>query len=157
MRSGRNALTPCQLLAAGLGTGFAPVAPGTVASAAALAVGAALFAVSPWLLLGAAVAASVAGYIAITRVDAAGDPGWIVIDEVAGQWLTLLGLAQLSWAGCAMAFVLFRLLDITKLGPVGWADRQHNPFGIMADDIIAGIIGALLLVAARIALRWWSI
>ncbi len=131
-------MTFSRLIAAGLGTGYAPVAGGTVASAAALVVGAGLLAVSPWLLLFAAVVATVGGYAAIRRVRPDGDPGWVVIDEVAGQWLTLLGLGQVTWIGCILAFLLFRLFDITKLGPVGWADRQHGAFGIMADDVIAG-------------------
>jgi phosphatidylglycerophosphatase A len=57
-----------------------------------------------------------------------------------------------TWIGCILAFVLFRLFDITKLGPVGWADRQHGAFGIMADDVIAGLIAALLLSALRMLL-----
>ncbi|HVY15838.1 MAG TPA: phosphatidylglycerophosphatase A [Rhodopila sp.] len=148
-------MTSARLIAAGLGTGFAPIAPGTVASLAALLTGVALFALSPWLLLVAAVAATVGGYAAIVRLNPDGDHGWIVIDEVAGQWLTLLGLARLSWTGCILAFVLFRLLDVTKLGPIGWADRRHNPFGIMADDVIAGIIAGLLLFALGFLRPYW--
>ncbi len=144
-----------RLIAAGFGTGYAPFAPGTVASAAALAIGVGLFALSPWALLLAAIAASAGGYAAIVRVRPEGDPGWVVVDEVAGQWLALLGLAQLSWTGCALAFLLFRLFDITKPGPVGWADRQHNAFGIMADDVIAGLIAALLLLGLRILRPNW--
>jgi phosphatidylglycerophosphatase A len=143
-------MTLSRLIAAGLGTGYAPVAGGTVASAAAVVVGAGLLAVSPWLLLIAAIAATVGGYAAIRRVQPDGDPGWVVIDEVAGQWLALLGLAYATWVGCILAFVLFRLFDITKLGPVGWADRQHGAFGIMADDVIAGVIAAVLLLGLRV-------
>jgi phosphatidylglycerophosphatase A len=144
-------------IAAGFGTGWAPIAPGTVASAAATLTGAGLLAVSPWLLAAAALAATLGGYTAVVRLNPRDDPGWVVIDEFAGQWITLLGLARLSWPGCILAFVLFRLFDITKLGPVGWADRQHNPFGIMADDVIAGAIAALLLVALRLILPAWLI
>jgi phosphatidylglycerophosphatase A len=141
-----------RLIAAGLGTGYAPIAPGTVASAAATVVGAALFAVSPWVLALAAIAVAIGGYGAVVRARPEGDPGWVVIDEVAGQWLAMLGLAHLSWTGCLLAFLLFRLFDITKPGPVGWADRQHNAFGIMADDIVAGLIAALLLLGLRLLL-----
>ncbi len=144
-------------IAAGFGTGWAPIAPGTVASAAALVVGAVLFAVSPLLLAVAALAATVGGYAAVVHLNPKDDPGWVVIDEFAGQWITLLGLPHLSWLGCLFAFLLFRLLDITKLGPVGWADRQHNAFGIMADDVIAGVIAALLLVALRLIHPAWLI
>jgi phosphatidylglycerophosphatase A len=144
-------------IAAGLGTGYAPVAPGTVASAAAVAAGAALFAVSPWALAAAALAATIGGYAAIVRLNPRDDPGWVVIDEFAGQWLALLALPQLSWIGCLLAFLLFRLFDITKPGPVGWADRQHSPFGIMADDVIAGLIAAALLAALRLIHPVWLV
>jgi phosphatidylglycerophosphatase A len=144
-------------IAAGFGTGWAPVAPGTVASAAAVLAGAALFVLSPWLLAAAAGAVTMGGYVAIVRVNPKDDPGWVVIDEIAGQWLALLGLPHISWLGCVLAFVLFRFFDITKLGPVGWADRQHNAFGIMADDVIAGGIAALLLVVLRLIHAAWVI
>jgi phosphatidylglycerophosphatase A len=137
-----------RLVAAGLGAGYAPVAAGTVASAVAVIVGAGLLAVSPWLVALAAVLASVGGFVAVERADVRGDPGWVVVDEFAGQWIALLGLARPSVPGLVAAFVLFRLLDVTKPGPVGWADRQHGPFGIMADDVIAGAIAALVLTLA---------
>ena len=140
-----------RLVASFFGVGFFPVAPGTAGSAAALLSGACLMLGPPWLLpLGAALAA-VAGWLAIPRAvtDTQADPGWVVIDEVAGQWIALLGLAGISAVGLAAAFVGFRVLDIWKPGPVGWADRQHGAFGIMADDVLAGAITALILYAAR--------
>ena len=140
-----------RLVASFFGTGFFPVAPGTAGSAVALLIGAALMLGPPWLLpLGAALAA-VAGYLAIPRAvtDPNADPGWVVIDEVAGQWIAMLGLAGLSGAGLAAAFAGFRILDIWKPGPVGWADRQPGAFGIMTDDIIAGTTVALALYGAR--------
>jgi len=138
-----------RFVASGGGIGYAPVAPGTVASAAALPVGVALFWLSPWLLLGIALLTIVAGVWAIQAAGIDDDPGWVVIDEYAGQWISLLGLGALSIAGVAAAFVLFRLFDVTKLGPVGWADRRHDAIGVMADDVIAGVLAALLLLAAR--------
>ncbi len=133
------------------GVGFFPVAPGTAGSAVALLAGAGLMLGPPWLLpLGAALAA-VAGYLVIPRAvsDPNADPGWVVIDEVAGQWIAMLGLAGVSVTGLAAAFVGFRILDIWKPGPVGWADRQPGAFGIMTDDILAGGGVALMLYAAR--------
>ena len=138
-----------RFVASGGGIGYAPVAPGTVASAAALPVGMALYWVSPWLLLGVALLTIVAGVWAIQAAGIDDDPGWVVIDEYAGQWIALLGLGALSIAGVAAAFLLFRLFDVTKLGPVGWADRRHDAIGVMADDVIAGVLAALLLLAAR--------
>lgn len=133
------------------GVGFFPVAPGTAGSAMALLVGAALMLGPPWLLpLGAALAV-MAGYLAIPRAvtDPDADPEWVVIDEVAGQWIAMLGLAGVSVAGLAAAFVGFRVLDIWKPGPVGWADRQAGAFGIMTDDIIAGVVVASALYVVR--------
>lgn len=133
------------------GVGLFPFAPGTAGSVVALLTGAGLMLGPPWLLpLGAALAA-VAGYLVIPRAvtDPNADPGWVVIDEVTGQWIAMLGLAGVSAAGLLAAFVGFRVLDIWKPGPVGWADRQPGAFGIMTDDILAGGGVALLLYAAR--------
>ncbi len=140
-----------RLVAGFFGVGFFPVAPGTAGSAVALLVGAMLMLGPPWLLpLGAAIAVA-AGLLAIPRAvtDPQADPGWVVIDEVAGQWIALLGLADVSAIGLLLAFTGFRALDIWKPGPVGWADRQTGAFGIMADDILAGALVALVLYAAR--------
>ena len=139
-----------RFIAAGFGTGYAPFAAGTVASAAAVVVGAGLLLLSPWLLAVAAALATFGGYIAVRRAAIEGDPGWVVIDEFAGQWIALLALARPTIPGLIAAFILFRIFDITKLGPVGWADRRHGAFGIMADDVIAGIIAAILLIVLRL-------
>lgn len=140
-----------RLVAAGFGSGWAPKAPGTSGSLAAAVIGALLLAWSPWALAAAALLAAIGGFLAIGRARVQGDPGWVVIDEFAGQFITLLGLARPSLWGVVLAFALFRLLDITKPGPVGWADRQHGAFGIMADDVVAGVIASLVLLAARLA------
>jgi phosphatidylglycerophosphatase A len=144
-----------RFIAAGFGTGYSPLAAGTVASAAAALTGAALLQISPWALLVAALLATAGGYLAIERAAIKGDPGWVVIDEFAGQWITLLALSTPTLVGVIAAFLLFRLFDITKLGPVGWADRQHGAFGIMADDVIAGIIAAIILVLLRLLRPDW--
>jgi len=143
-------MTFARLIASGCGTGFAPVAAGTAASAAAVLVGGGLLFVSPYLLGAAALLACGGGFWAIRGARVDGDPGWVVIDEFAGQWIALLGLARVTPVGLLAAFALFRLFDITKPGPVGWADRQHGAFGIMADDAIAGAIAAAILYAARL-------
>lgn len=144
------------------GIGFAPKAPGTVASAAAIlpawllhwAGGFALFALATLLAIGAGWWAT-ARYIADLPHDA--DPSEVVVDELAGQWIALWPLSfGMMMAGTAphifpypgwiAGFVFFRLFDVWKPGPVGWADRQHGAFGIMADDIIAGILAALAVM-----------
>jgi phosphatidylglycerophosphatase A len=146
------------LVASGLGSGFSRVAPGTAGSLAAL-LPAVLLVGHPLLLLLAILAACAAGLWAIPRASGGADHGWIVIDEVAGQWITLLGVAplhRLDWPGAAWfacAFLMFRLLDISKPGPIGALDRRHDALGVMGDDIAAGILGAVLLVMARLLLH----
>lgn len=139
-----------RFLAAGLGCGYAPVAAGTVASAVAALIGAGLLAWSPVALAIAALLAAAGGVATILAARVEGDPGWVVIDEFAGQWLALLGLARVTPRGVVLAFLLFRLLDITKPGPVGWADRKHGTFGVMADDIIAGLLAAAILLVLHL-------
>jgi phosphatidylglycerophosphatase A len=141
-----------RLIASGFGCGFVPVAPGTAASAVALLLGAALMQYSPALLPAAALIAALGGVWAIHAARVDGDPGWIVIDEFAGQWLAMCGLAHAALPGLLAAFIIFRLLDVAKPGPVGWADRQGGAPGIMADDLIAGAITAAILWAMRS--RW---
>lgn len=96
-----------------------------------------------------------------TRGKADHDPSEIVIDEVAGQWIALLpvsiGAAHMGaditalWPGWIAAFALFRLFDITKWGPIGWADRKPGPLGVMLDDVIAGVFAALCVLALAYA------
>ncbi len=95
-----------------------------------------------------------------TRGKAEKDPAEIVIDEVVGQWIAFLpvsiGAAHVGgpitalWPGWLTAFVLFRLLDVFKPGPIGWADRQGGTTGVMLDDILAGVFagfGVVVLAA----------
>ncbi len=126
------------------------MAPGTVASLAAVLIGAGLMTVSPWAMPLAAVLATVGGYAAVGRTRIEGDPDWVVIDEFAGQWFAMAALSAPTPVGLILAFGLFRFFDITKLGPVGWADRRHGAFGIMADDVIAGVVAAALLGICRV-------
>lgn len=139
-------------VAAGFGTGLAPVAAGTVASAVATLAGAALLRWSPFALPAAILLATFGGLWAIHAAQIEGDPRWVTIDEFAGQWIALLGLAAATPIGLLVAFLLFRLLDVTKPGPIGWADRQHGAAGIMADDLVAGALVAGILWALRS--RW---
>jgi phosphatidylglycerophosphatase A len=147
-----------RLIASFFGVGFFPVAPGTAGSAVALVTGVALMLGPPWLLPAGAVVAAVAGFLAIRGAvtDPEADPGWVVIDEVAGQWIAMLGLAGVSLGGLAAAFVGFRVLDVLKPGPVGWADRQSGAFGIIMDDILAGGGVALVLYAVRFVIAFWE-
>jgi phosphatidylglycerophosphatase A len=134
-----------RLLASWFGAGFLPTAPGTWGSAAALPLAALLFWAGGSLLLGLAALA--------VRDDADQDPAWIVIDEVVGQWLTLL-LIPPGWLGYGLGFALFRLFDIKKPWPVDEIDRRvKGGLGIMLDDVLAGLYAlAFLTLAQRLGL-----
>lgn len=98
----------------------------------------------PWLLAAGIVVVSLIGWWAAELYAGrlgSNDPGEVVIDEVAGQWLVLLAAPLDLWYYVA-GFVLFRILDIAKPWPARWADRAlHGGLGIMLDDILAAGYG----------------
>jgi phosphatidylglycerophosphatase A len=135
---------PYAWIALGFGAGLLPKAPGTAGSLLAAILWWFLMADQPVLWqLGVIVGGFVLGVQAsqwmITRTGIQ-DPGFIVWDEFIGQWLALLLLPKtLLWY--AIGFALFRLFDIVKRGPVGWADRRFKGgFGVMFDDALAGVL-----------------
>jgi phosphatidylglycerophosphatase A len=129
------------------GAGLMPKAPGTWGSLAALPFAWAIahFAGPLWLLPAAALLFLV-GWAAsnvIVSVSQSQDPQSIVIDEVVGQWLTL-AVAPPHLLPYAVGFVAFRLADITKPFPAGWADRHvGGGLGVMLDDALAALYSAL--------------
>ena len=143
-------MTPMHWIASGGGIGRVPFAPGTAASLAAVLIGALALWLDHRLLTLLAIFTCVIGTWAVHETGEQGDPGWIVIDEFAGQWIAMLGLGRVSVYGLIAAFVLFRLFDIVKFGPVGWADRKDGAIGVMADDVVAGLIAAAILFLAGI-------
>ncbi len=140
-------MTLARLVASGCGAGLLPWAPGTWGSLLAVLAGAGLLALSPWALAAGVVLATAVGLWAIPRAGGDADPGWVVIDEVVGMWLTMLPLGAPSWAGLALAFAVFRLLDIAKPGPIGVIDRWPGAIGVMGDDLAAGCAGAAAVAA----------
>lgn len=150
-------MTPARLAVTALGLGLLRPAPGTWGSAGALLLAFPILWIGgPWLLLIAILAAIVLALWAIPRAAVpAGveDPPEVVIDEVAGQWIALLPVAVGAWSnevaygalwpGWIAAFLLFRLFDIWKPGPVGWADRRPGTIGVLLDDLFAGVLAAL--------------
>lgn len=140
--------------------GYLRPAPGTWGSLVALPLAWLIYQIGGlWLFLAAIPIAYVKGYWATRHMTADHDnhdPSEIVVDEVVGQWIAvapvLIGgwLQDVSvlalWPGWIAAFVLFRLYDITKPGPVGWADRLNSATGVMLDDVIAGILAAICVV-----------
>jgi phosphatidylglycerophosphatase A len=142
------------LLASGFGCGYVPWAPGTAGAAAAL--------LPAWVLeryttcgkWSLALLALLAAPLAVwsSQVAAARlgrkDPGFVVIDEVLGQWVALLGANlghPVSWLA---AFGLFRLFDIWKPPPCRRLERLAGGWGIVADDVAAGCYAALVLWGA---------
>lgn len=138
-------------IAVWFGCGLAPVAPGTAGSLAALAIaillhtyagaGPITFAILAALLLWPGIWA--AGVVA--RVEGKSDPGIVVVDEVIGQWITIAGAGTLNWKSWLAAFALFRILDVWKPPPARQLERLHGGLGIVADDVMAGLYGALAI------------
>ena len=131
------------------GIGRLKPAPGTWGSLVVLP--AALL--GPVAALSLAILVTIIGFYAVREVlrDAPEqDPGWIVVDEAAGMLLALAGLSVgASIWGVLIAFGLFRVFDILKPWPVSWADQQKGAFGVMLDDIVAGVLVAAALMLAR--------
>lgn len=122
--------------------------PGTWGSLAALLI---WLAVRQWahptsgaLAIGTVIAACVALLVGIpassivAREAGANDPGFVVLDEVVGQWIALIAAGTIPWLWL-LAFVLFRGFDILKPSPARELDRIPGGFGIMMDDVAAGI------------------
>ena len=147
-------------LATWFGCGYAPVAPGTAGSAAALAIAVLLHEYAGWTSLWIAVlgivfvAPAVWSSSALASRIGKHDPGIVVIDEVVGQWLTIAGLSSYSWRSWLAAFLLFRLFDVVKPPPARQLERLPGGFGIVADDIMAGAYAALVLYATA-SLNWY--
>jgi phosphatidylglycerophosphatase A len=143
-----------RLIATWFYCGYFPKAPGTAGSLAAVAIA--------WILheyaqVPAGTFAILAIITAVPGIWAARmvarefgreDPQIVVVDEVIGQWITLAGAARLNLKSWIAAFVLFRLFDMVKPPPVRQCERFPEGCGIVADDVAAGIYGALVLLAA---------
>ncbi len=153
------------LLATWFGAGFLPLAPGTWGSLFAIP-----FIEGSYRLGGLAGLVAFAVFVSIAGIPAAGvivklrgekDPSQVVIDEVAGQAIALLPVYAFArsgsfarfWAFAGIAFLLFRVVDILKPGPVGRAERFPGGLGVMADDLVGGFLVALLFGAVLGLLR----
>lgn len=150
MNCSRRSVELARIVASGCGCGYFPRAPGTVAALVATLIAVGLIAVSPVLVAAAALIAIAAGLWAIPKAGGSGDPGWVVIDEFAGQWIALLAAPHLEVPALIAGFVLFRLLDISKPGPIRAAENLPGALGVIADDVAAGAIAALILLTARL-------
>jgi len=142
------------LLSTWFGCGYAPKAPGTVGSAAALLIAIPLHAFLGLHTWHFAVMAALLFYPAVhaatltARALKLKDPHIVVIDEVIGQWIALAAARPFDWKNCLAAFALFRLFDIWKPPPVRQLEALPEGLGINADDAMAGAYAALVLFAA---------
>lgn len=136
------------LLATVFGVGYSPVMPGTMGTLAAVPLAYAVMGGGAPALWATTAAVAAAGTWAAGRycqLTGKHDNQCIVIDEVAGYLLTL-SLVPRTAANLGLGFILFRLLDIAKPWPIRLVDRRvHGGFGVMADDLLAGLVGAGLL------------
>jgi len=151
-----------RFVAAGFGSGWLPKAPGTWGSLVSLLPAVLLLqwcgasAVLIGSLLFLALGCIACYFLLPTLTDK--DPGWIVIDEWAGQWLCLALVAMLVgnlWLAALISFAAFRLFDITKPWPVSALEKIGPPWwSIMADDMGAGLWGAAAVALLYAAWRW---
>lgn len=139
--------------------GRCPGGPGTCGAAVAALLAPFLFMPLPfWLRCVVLVAIFFIGAWVTGRAEVLlgrKDPGSIVVDELLGQWLTLLPFATVSPLELAAAFILFRLFDIAKPWPVKAAETWlPGGYGIMIDDVVAGI-EAMIVLAVLMGLTFW--
>ncbi|MCL2824486.1 MAG: phosphatidylglycerophosphatase A [Polyangiaceae bacterium] len=152
IRSAKKRVPVSFWIATWFGCGLSPIAPGTVGAVGSIPICLLLMKYGPIALVAAALLLTVVGIFVSARLAAATyckDPQIVVIDEVAGMCLTM-AFAPANWKGVVVAFVLFRLFDITKPPPCRWIERRLSPGpGIMLDDIMAAIWAGAVLMGIR--------
>ncbi|WP_022980535.1 phosphatidylglycerophosphatase A [Ideonella sp. B508-1] len=152
--------SPLHWVSLAMGSGLSPVAPGTIGTLWAWLAWRAL---DPWLNTAGWAAVLVAGFFvgwwactATARALRVADPSCVVWDEVLAFWLILWIVTPAGWGLQLAAFVLFRLFDAVKVGPVGWADRLFKAapgqppgwaqgFGILFDDLVAALCTLMVM------------
>ena len=147
---------PVHFLAFGFGSGLSPKAPGTMGTIAAIPV---FLIISNLNLLSYLTVLSVVIFTGFKICDTVSkdlgvhDHPGIVWDEIAGFLITMIAI-PVSWQTVLLGFVLFRLFDILKPWPIGWLDKKvSGGFGIMIDDIVAGVM-AWLVLQLVIGINW---
>jgi phosphatidylglycerophosphatase A len=142
------------IVATGFGCGYIPLAPGTAGSALAVGMGwgiteATVWFPRPFLLLAVgALPIAIWSAGAFAQAKKQEDPQQVVVDEIVGQWITLAGATRLDWKTFLGAFVLFRIFDVWKPFPARRLESLPGGVGIVADDVIAGVYGAVVLFFA---------
>lgn len=146
-------------LASVFGLGYLPKAPGTYGTLAAIPLWYALSGLPWWafaLVTLAAIGVSVWIAELAERIYGGHDTQHIVIDEVVGLMATVVGV-PFAWREVVAAFVVFRILDMWKPQPIRWIDDHvGGGFGVVLDDVAAGVVGCVALQVARVLLGgWW--
>ncbi len=151
-----------RLIATWFGCGYAPVAPGTAGSLAAIAIAW----VIEFLLSDAAIRVGHLWTCCFASRELQprrlrhelrqNDPGIIVVDEVIGQWITLAGATHLNLRSWVLAFALVRILDIIKPPPARQIDQKvHGGLGIVGDDAMAGVVWCGHHIRCGCRLNWY--
>jgi phosphatidylglycerophosphatase A len=150
---------PAHAIALGFGSGLAPFAPGTCGTLLGwLSFDLLEPWLSPWLWIAILPASFFLGVWACGRTGrdlGVADHGAMVWDEIVAMWLVLLFTpAGLAWQ--AIAFVLFRVFDVTKPWPIGWLDRRvKGGLGVMIDDTLAAVYAIATLLVMTLAWERW--
>lgn len=133
------------------GVGYLPLAPGTFGSLVGVGIFWLLVHAHPLVIVVAILAVTFAGIWAGSRIEQLSgrkDPGKVVVDEVAGQMIALFPLtlfAQWSTGAVILSFILFRFFDIVKPYPANRLQDLDGGMGIMFDDLVAGVYGAVVV------------
>lgn len=142
---------PVHLLATGFGSGLSPIIPGTMGTLAAVPFYYLLVSLSPIALAIAIVLGSLVGIYLCERTSSdmgVHDHGSIVWDEFVGFWITMFLVPVTDWQVVLAGFIIFRFFDMVKPWPISWLDKQvHGGFGIMLDDVVAGLMSMVTLWA----------
>jgi len=144
-------------IASGVYTGYLPIAPGTWGTLVAFPLHFLLIRLSPggyYVSLGIIFVVAVFTAGSAEKILDRGDPGIVVIDEIIGMLIGLIG-TPLQAVPLIIAFFVFRFFDIIKPFPANWADAHlHGGLGIVLDDVIAGIYTLLVMQLLKVWLNW---
>ena len=149
------------LIATWFGSGRSSFAPGTMGSLATLPLAYLIHVTLGWqaLIVGSVIAFVIgvkATELYLKHETDKSDPGEVVIDEVAGQMLTLAFLAP-TITSYLLGFFLFRLFDVVKPWPIGWLDKNvKGAMGVMVDDMVAGLAAPLIPALTFVALCYYD-
>jgi phosphatidylglycerophosphatase A len=141
-------------IATWFGCGLVPKAPGTMGTIGAIP----LYLLvarqgRPWVAVTALVVTAVGVWAAsvVARELGKKDPQIVVVDEVAGFLVTMLPMGEVSWLAVGVGFALFRLLDVFKPWPIRRLEGLPGGWGIVLDDVAAGVFGAVVMGGLRLA------